>query len=247
LRTSVAKNQALQTPARRPLDSLARVKLLDDICEGFVQPGASNRALYRIILEVLLPEGAGFPGPVVDQREIREYVELKKPGYRDPFRRMRELQGEEGLLSIIQNGTRYQWVSPAVGEKRIPRIQIPNRIRDEVVASSAYRCSVCSRPVTSEGANRASIDHRVPRTRGGSNEASNYQALCSTCNANKQACCSGCTIDCNSCGWAFPDSYLVPVLDPEILARARNIASARGESPNAYLNRKLLEIIRNEG
>lgn len=240
---AASKNQALQPPAKRSLTEENRSKIIDEISAGFVNPGQSNKAIYRMLLEVLLPPGAGFPGPIVDQDQIREFINLRKPNYRDPFRRLRELQGDEGLHSIIQNGARYQWVSPTVGVKRPPRIPIGAQTRDSVVAACGFRCTVCGSPVTVEGSKRASIDHRVPRMRGGMNTPENYQALCSTCNANKQACCSGCELECRTCGWAFPETHLTPVINPEVLAALRTEAMKRGETVGVYLNRRLRELL----
>ena len=89
--------QALQAPSRRPLTPDQRQDELDKICSAFVARGEANPQLYRVILERLLPIGAGVPGPVVSRQAIIAAVNVVKPGYRDVFRRLRELQGEEGL------------------------------------------------------------------------------------------------------------------------------------------------------
>ena len=100
--------QPLQTPNPTPLTEAQRETELNGICDSFVALGASNRQIYRILLERLLPQGAGVPGPVVTEGDLRAAVEAVKPGYKDVFRRVRELQGEEGVNGIIKQGTRYQ-------------------------------------------------------------------------------------------------------------------------------------------
>ncbi|MDG1950424.1 MAG: HNH endonuclease signature motif containing protein [bacterium] len=47
-------------------------------------------------------------------------------------------------------------------------------------------------------------DHKVPLSRGGTNDLSNWQAICNTCNVIKRRACQGCSIDCQTCAWAHP-------------------------------------------
>ena len=107
MRQSEAR-RALQTPGRRALTPTQRQSELDKICTGFVAPGKANRQLYKTILERLLLPGFGVPGPVVSRQNIRDAVNAVKPGYKDVFRRLRELQGEEGLTGI-GSGSVWSW------------------------------------------------------------------------------------------------------------------------------------------
>lgn len=61
------------------------------------------------------------------------------------------------------------------------RQPIPESLRGLVYARDGYRCRQCD---TGEG---LSIDHIFPVSRGGSNDASNLQTLCLTCNIRKGA------------------------------------------------------------
>lgn len=59
---------------------------------------------------------------------------------------------------------------------------IPGTIRYEVLKRARGRCEACG---VSNQERALQVDHIVPRTTGGSNDLSNFQALCSTCNAQK--------------------------------------------------------------
>ncbi|MBM6757013.1 hypothetical protein H6A18_10925 [Collinsella tanakaei] len=72
---------------------------------GFVAKGKSNRLMYRAILEALWPKGYGIPGPILSRDEIRAAVDVAQgKRYKDVFRRLRELQGDEGFLGIAKDG-----------------------------------------------------------------------------------------------------------------------------------------------
>ena len=80
-------------------------------------------------MRALWPAGHGIPGPVLTEDDVRRAVdafrhENGEPPYKDVFRRMRELQGEEGFTSIRKEGTRYQLQSLDVSQKREPRAQL---------------------------------------------------------------------------------------------------------------------------
>jgi hypothetical protein len=56
---------------------------------------------------------------------------------------------------------------------------IHGRVAARVLRSSGYKCIACG---TTGG---LQIDHIVPRSRGGSDDASNLQSLCAPCNLSK--------------------------------------------------------------
>lgn len=60
---------------------------------------------------------------------------------------------------------------------------VPGSIRYEVLKRAKYRCELCG--VSAEAA-PLHVDHIVPRNCGGSDELTNFQALCVTCNTNKR-------------------------------------------------------------
>ena len=59
---------------------------------------------------------------------------------------------------------------------------IPGTLRYEVLKRARGRCEACG---ISNEERALQVDHIIPRTKGGSNDLSNLQALCSSCNAQK--------------------------------------------------------------
>ena len=104
-----SKQSPLLPPATTPNTVVNREEWLDAVSKGFVATGESLRFIYRIILETLWPDGHGIPGPIIDRTDIRTAIDSAKGmAYKDPFRRVRELQGDEGFKGIHQQGTRFQ-------------------------------------------------------------------------------------------------------------------------------------------
>jgi ATP adenylyltransferase len=59
---------------------------------------------------------------------------------------------------------------------------VPGTLRYEVIKRARGRCEACG---VSNQERALQVDHIIPRTRGGTNDIFNLQALCSTCNAQK--------------------------------------------------------------
>jgi len=124
-----------------------RLRWLDEASDAFVCPWPTNKRYYRIILELLWPEGAGIPGPHVAEEDIRMVMdhhrraEGAKP-YLDPFRRMRELQGDEGFTCIVKEGKRYQLQSLELEAKREPRIKLSGDLLREINTRYGNRCGL---------------------------------------------------------------------------------------------------------
>lgn len=205
-----SKMGALVTPSpTKNISDEARNAWLTKAKDDFVNPSAANCEKYTVILAALWPEGHGIPGPVLSQDDIRRAIDSfqvakgEKP-YKDPFRRLRELQGEEGFLCIAKEGVRYQLVSMSLSVKRTPRAKLSNEDWAELRATYGNRCAVCGR---GEDQVRLSQDHKIPRTRDGGNELGNWQPLCDECNNIKSTQCRGCEQNCFTCSWAFPETY----------------------------------------
>ncbi len=69
-------------------------------------------------------------------------------------------------------------------EKRIgQRIVIPAVVREYILERDGFRCRSCGKaPPEVE----LQIDHIIPIAQGGSNDISNLQTLCKTCNRRKR-------------------------------------------------------------
>ena len=115
-------------------ENISREVWLKEVCQRFVCPSDANKSYYRVLLEELWPAGHGIPGPRVKEDQLRESIDRfrknqhsgSKPykPYIDVFRRLRELQGEEGITGIGREGKTYQLVSLSLSEKRVPRIKL---------------------------------------------------------------------------------------------------------------------------
>lgn len=250
------------TPQTTPDVSLPnRSDWLDEQSSNFVGTPA-NSEYYRVFLEKLWPEGHGIPGPVVTEEQLREAVNEsrrqkyaqaqeewiksgsrgKKPKepqlYADPFRRLRELQGEEGFLGLIKEGKRVQLQNLEVSPKRTPRVKLSPADWTTVLKNYDGRCANCKRKPPEVNFDQ---DHKVPRVRGGGNELSNWQPLCTECNNFKSTACRGCDLDCSVCPWAFPEKYSPPRIETHLWEALQSIARANSDDPNDLLNRILVE------
>ncbi len=210
----MAKSRAskgfLLTPRATPNESEARrEKWLSQAEAGFVSTSPTNKLYYSVILKALWPAGHGIPGPVLTEKDVRAAIDAfrREKGelpYKDVFRRLRELQGEEGFTSIRKEGTRYQLQSLDVSQKREPRAQLGKAEWKRLKEQYGHKCASCG---AQEPDVKLSPDHKIPRSRNGSNDFGNWQPLCEQCNNIKSNSCRGCTLICNVCSWAFPEEY----------------------------------------
>ena len=69
------------------------------------------------------------------------------------------------------------------GHRGISDGYVPGSVRYEVLKRAKYRCELCG---AHEDQAALHVDHIVPRAKGGSDELSNFQGLCVTCNTNKR-------------------------------------------------------------
>lgn len=60
---------------------------------------------------------------------------------------------------------------------------VPGSIRYEVLKRAKHRCELCG---AHESQIALHVDHIIPKSKGGPDELSNFQALCMTCNTNKR-------------------------------------------------------------
>lgn len=233
-------------------DNINREVWLDQVCQSFVSPSEANKSYYRVLLEELWPSGHGIPGPRVREDQLREGIERfriiqhsgSKPykPYIDVFRRLRELQGEEGVMGIGREGETYQLVSLSLSEKRVPRIKLSDSNWQLILDRYKHRCPVCSR---SEPEVRFQQDHKIPRIRGGGNEFDNWQPLCDECNNFKSTSCRGCQLECVGCSWAFPERFAPLRLSSENISMLRHYASKMNIDPHELVNRVVSDFFEN--
>jgi 5-methylcytosine-specific restriction enzyme A len=61
-----------------------------------------------------------------------------------------------------------------------PRISFPKEVREYVFQRDNYQCKSCGET------SKLAIDHIIPLASGGSNDLSNLQTLCISCNSQKK-------------------------------------------------------------
>ena len=219
------KFEPIQTPATvNQFSDRERTDKINDICSGFVAGSSANKAYYKTIIERLWPSGHGLPGPLVSQDDIRNAIDAYRKSvwvgdkpyrpYVDVFRRVRELQGEEGLTGVAIAGKTYQLVSLELSKKRVPRTKLSDA--DWLAIKNQYEnvCASCRKP---EPQVRFQQDHKIPRTRGGQDSINNWQPLCDECNNVKSVSCRACELDCSECCWAYPEKYRPITIPKDIL------------------------------
>lgn len=240
--SSRASKGLLCLPATTPVpNEQARQQWLSTAKENFVCKGQANKVIYGKILEMLWPEGHGIPGPHVPEKSLRgfinEYrVSVGKPPYLDLFRRMRELQGEEGFTCIVKEGTLYQLQRLDLSQKREPRQKPSATDWKSIKSDSDHRCNHCGKQ---EPDIKLSPDHRIPRAKGGDNSFSNWQPLCEQCNNLKSSACSGCDLNCRVCSWAFPETYKALIISDDNKERIRREAEKQKIAQSDVANRIL--------
>ncbi|NES98904.1 MAG: HNH endonuclease [Desertifilum sp. SIO1I2] len=67
--------------------------------------------------------------------------------------------------------------------QKTERIKIPQAVREYVFQRDNCQCQACGKTQLETELN---IDHIIPLARGGSNDISNLQTLCRTCNQSKK-------------------------------------------------------------
>lgn len=249
----MAKNRASKGFLLKPLETeniaaTRREKWLKDAVDNFTSVSRANKKYYEVILNALWPEGHGIPGPILSEKEIRAAVDLyrvregKEP-YKDVFRRLRELQGEEGFTCIIKEGTKYQLQSLTLSAKREPRTKPDKKLWSLIKKKQDYKCAHCG---SQEPDIKLSPDHKVPRARGGGKEQENWQPLCEQCNNLKSSACRGCSLNCYVCSWAFPETYKLIVVSDDNKEQIKREAERKGLHQSELVNKIIRDYFNNE-
>jgi 5-methylcytosine-specific restriction endonuclease McrA len=229
----------LHPPRTEPTHSEeTRIKWLAKAAADYVQPTKANHVIYDAILRLLWPPGHGLPGPYVSERDVREAIDAARATqglelYQDPFRRMRELQGDEGFKSIVKSGKTYQLQSTEISQKREPRTRPSAKLWRQIRTEHGYCCAKCGQ---SEPEVDLTPDHRVPRSRGGGGDDLNWQPLCKRCNILKSAACQGCSRLCQTCFWAYPKDFADLEIADVFRGKIRDQATSKGVRQNELLD-----------
>jgi hypothetical protein len=243
-------SDALLAPNPQPDPTVNREAWLDQVYREFVGTPV-NKRYYRLILEKTWPPGHGIPGPHVKESELRIAINHlrrterigRRPDedYLDVFRRVRELQGEEGVVGLVKEGQTYQLANLTLVEKRVPRTALSDEDWAKVLERYGNKCANCKR---SPPEVQLQQDHKVPRLRpdktalleGGVDALRNWQPLCDECNNFKSTSCRGCELDCFECPWAFPEKFKALRLAPAMTARLLERAQEMEVDPDELIN-----------
>ncbi|WP_426290443.1 HNH endonuclease [Sphingomonas sp. TWP1-3-1] len=124
-----------------------------------------------------------YPGPVLRRRGIVEYADgvyrlARQLGRFDEWERanLRALC-EARVADFVAERRDRIWAHRS--DNRDP---VPGSLRWQVISRALGRCEGCG---VSSAERALEVDHIEPRSRGGSNDLSNLQALCSLCNVQK--------------------------------------------------------------
>ena len=242
---------ALEEPSREASpNAVARQQWLQSLVTGFVQPSDANKAYYKVIVEALWPVGHGIPGPHVTEEQIRDAINnfrltnkfgqhYQKP-YIDVFRRVRELQGEEGLTGVARQGKVFQLIDLTLGPKRVPRVKLSESEWENIKEKYHYCCASCGKQ---EPEVRFQQDHKIPRVRRYDDSLNNWQPLCDECNNFKSVACRGCLLDCDICCWAFPEKFRPIRFSSELLEKYYAYCTANAKNPEEFAAQLLLAAL----
>lgn len=119
----------------------------------------------------------GIVEPIRDGRRITGY-RLNADRLDDSEVSMLMSLCDERLNSYLEKRGNTIW-----GHRASADGYVPGSVRYEILKRARYRCELCG---AHEEHAALHVDHIIPRARGGSDDFSNFQALCITCNTNKR-------------------------------------------------------------
>ncbi|MDH0357101.1 HNH endonuclease signature motif containing protein [Morganella sp. GD04133] len=203
--------------------------------ESYLSTLPSKRRLSEVKLTILKrlwwSDDVEFPKPWVSSAEL---LELTGQKYFD--RRTRELRDQLGCdleSSYIAELSGHAWrlkskvISPPIDREYLTESQ-----RLKLFSIHDNTCAVCGKRVAA-GIRGLQADHKIPLSRGGGNELTNWQALCHNCNVGKRRACEGCTDNCRTCSWAFPEKLGITTmlhLSADMLNKAQQLSDTKGIS-----------------
>lgn len=181
---------------------------------SYIKSLPTKRKLSEVKIKILTrlwcDESDKFPKPWVSSEELLELTEQK---YFD--RRTRELRDQLGCdveSSYIEDFNGHAW--RLVSSKLSPpqdRDYLSQSQKNKLFKDNNFTCVTCGLKI-SAGIRGLQADHKVPLSRGGSNDLTNWQPMCNNCNVGKRRACEGCTLKCETCSWAYPEKFGVQTM-----------------------------------
>lgn len=145
------------------------------------KPGAKKRLREFFLANI---------GRVVTTKELSEVAEIH-----DYQRRIRELRNDEGMQILSHNDRDNLKPSEYLLETAVPlpviSRSVSDKLRREILERNGYTCQVCGAGAGEESGCeqgkkcRLQIDHVIPISQGGTDDAHNLRAVCVGYNKDK--------------------------------------------------------------
>ena len=119
----------------------------------------------------------GVVEPIKDGRQITGY-RLTDTTHTETQRAALQAMCDEAINAYISKRGEAIW-----GHRGPDSGYVSGSIRYNVLKRAKHRCELCG---AHEDQAALHVDHIIPRSRGGPDNISNFQALCMTCNTNKR-------------------------------------------------------------
>lgn len=182
--------------------------------EGYFEKLPTKRKLSVVKIKILTrlwgKDTDPFPKPWVSSAEL---LELTNQKYFD--RRTRELRDQLGCdleSKYIASLSGHAWRINSEGlAPPQDRDYLTQGQKNKLFKDHDSTCVTCGLKVDA-GIRGLQADHKVPLSRGGSNDLSNWQPMCNNCNVGKRRTCEGCLLDCKTCSWAYPEIFGVQTM-----------------------------------
>lgn len=197
----------------------------------------------KILMRLWEDDSKLFPKPWVSSEELLKITQQK---YFD--RRTRELRDQLGCdieTKYLQCFSGHGWrlksdnISLPLNREYLTLAQ-----KDKVFSDSNWICAICGKRAA-PGVRGLQADHKIPLSRGGSNDLNNWQALCHSCNIGKRRACEQCALDCTKCSWAYPDINGIATMvniHEKNLRKIESISIERKVSIEYLLNQAIEDI-----